>query len=46
VEESEKVTDTEPSQASETVGGLNTGVVGQLIGVFCATQVTVGGVLS
>ena len=37
---------TVPSQASDTVGGLNVGVVGQLIGVVWATHVTVGGVLS
>ena len=46
VDTSEKVSVTVPSQASETVGGLNVGVVGQLIGVVWATQVTVGGVLS
>lgn len=33
VEVSEKVSTTVPSQASETVGGLNVGVFGQLIGV-------------
>lgn len=32
VEESEKVSVTVPSHASETVGGLNAGVTGQLIG--------------
>jgi hypothetical protein len=26
------------SQVSDAVGGLNTGVAGQLIGVVCATQ--------
>ena len=34
------------SQASVAVGGVNTGVAGQLIGVVCATQVIVGGVIS
>ena len=34
------------SQASVAVGGLKTGVFGQLIGVVCATQVIVGGVSS
>ena len=43
---SEKVTATVPSQASVAVGGLKTGVAGQLMGVVCATQVIVGGVLS
>ena len=33
VDESEKVSVTVPSQASETVGGLNAGAVGQFIGV-------------
>ena len=43
---SEKVTVTVPSQASDTVGGTNTGVAGQLIGVVWAAQVKVGGVIS
>jgi hypothetical protein len=43
---SANVTVTVPSQASVTVGGANTGVAGQLIGVVCAAQVIVGGVLS
>jgi len=34
------------SQASVAVGGIKTGVAGQLIGVVCVTQVIVGGVLS
>src|SRR5678815_2191534 len=34
------------SHASVAVGGVNTGVAGQLIGVVCATQVIVGGVIS
>jgi hypothetical protein len=34
------------SQASVAVGGVNTGVAGQLIGVTCVTQVIVGGVTS
>jgi len=34
------------SQASVAVGGVNTGVAGQLIGVVWATQVMVGGVIS
>jgi hypothetical protein len=34
------------SQTSVAVGGLNAGTAGQLIGVGCATQVMVGGVLS
>jgi hypothetical protein len=34
------------SQESVAVGGVNTGVAGQLIGVVCATQVIVGGVIS
>jgi hypothetical protein len=38
--------DTLGSQVSDAVGGVNTGVAGQLIGVVCATQVIVGGVLS
>ena len=43
---SEKVMVTLGSQASVAVGGVNTGVAGQLIGVVCATQVIVGGVIS
>ena len=43
---SEKVTVTVPSHASDTVGGINTGVAGQLIGVDCVAQVKVGGVIS
>jgi len=43
---SENVMATLASQASVAVGGLNAGVAGQLIGVVCATQVIVGGVLS
>ena len=43
---SENVILTLGSQVSDAVGGLNTGVAGQLIGVVCATQVIVGGVLS
>jgi hypothetical protein len=43
---STKVTVTVPSQASDTVGGVKTGVAGQLIGVVWTTQVSVGGVLS
>ena len=42
----EKVSVTLASQASETVGAINTGIAGQLIGVFCVAQVNVGGVLS
>ena len=34
------------SHASVAVGGANTGVAGQLIGVVCATHVIVGGVMS
>src|SRR5678809_1025818 len=34
------------SQVSDAVGGVNTGVAGQLIGVVCVTQVIVGGVIS
>jgi len=37
---------TETSQASVAVGGANTGTAGQSIGVVCATQVMVGGVIS
>src|SRR6185369_2361802 len=43
---SEKVMVTLGSQASVAVGGVNTGVAGQLIGVVCATHVIVGGVIS
>jgi hypothetical protein len=41
-----KVKVTLASQASVTVGGVKTGVAGQLTGVVCATQVIVGGVIS
>ena len=34
------------SHASVAVGGVNTGVAGQLIGVVCVTHVMVGGVIS
>jgi hypothetical protein len=34
------------SQASVAVGGVNTGVAGQLIGDVCVTHVMVGGVIS
>ena len=43
---SENVIATLASQASVAVGALNAGVVGQLIGEVCATQVIVGAVLS
>jgi hypothetical protein len=43
---SEKVMTTVRSHASVAVGGVNTGVAGQLRGVVCATQVIVGGVIS
>jgi hypothetical protein len=43
---SEKVKVTLGSQASVAVGGINTGVAGQLMGEVCATQVIVGGVTS
>jgi hypothetical protein len=43
---SEKVIATVASHASVAVGGVNTGVAGQLMGVVCATQVIVGGVRS
>ena len=46
VEESENVTVTVPSHASVAVGAFHSGTAGQLIGVVCATQVIVGGVLS
>jgi len=41
-----KVIATLTSHASVAVGGANTGAAGQLIGVVCATQVMVGGVIS
>ena len=41
-----KVIATVASHASVAVGGINTGTAGQLIGVVCATQVIVGGVMS
>ena len=34
------------SHKSVAVGGVNTGVAGQLIGVVCVTHVIVGGVIS
>jgi hypothetical protein len=43
---SEKVTVTLGSHASVAVGGVNTGVAGQLIGVTWLAQVMVGGVIS
>src|SRR6478735_4243099 len=43
---SEKVMVTLGSHESVAVGGVNTGVAGQLIGVVCATQEIVGGVTS
>ena len=43
---SEKVMATVRSQASVAVGGMNTGVAGQAMGVTCVTQVIVGGVIS
>ena len=43
---SANVMSTLASHASVAVGGVNTGVAGQLTGVVCATQVIVGGVLS
>ena len=43
---SEKVIVTVKSQASVAVGGVKTGVAGQLMGDVCATQVIVGGVIS
>ena len=46
VDASENVMVTLGSQASVAVGGVNTGVAGQLIGVVWATQVMVGGVIS
>jgi hypothetical protein len=41
-----KVKATLGSHASVAVGGVNTGVAGQLMGEVCATQVIVGGVTS
>ena len=47
VDTSEKVITTVRSHASVAVGGVNTGVAGQAIGVVCDTaQVIVGGVIS
>ena len=46
VDRSEKVMATVRSHASVAVGGVNTGVAGQLIGVVWATHVIVGGVIS
>ena len=46
METSEKVMATVRSHASVSVGGVNTGVAGQLIGDVCVTQVIVGGVIS
>jgi hypothetical protein len=46
VERSEKVIATVASHASVAVGGVNTGVAGQLMGDVCVTQVIVGGVIS
>jgi hypothetical protein len=43
---SETVMATVGSHASVAVGGKNTGVAGQLIGVVCVTHVIVGGVIS
>ena len=43
---SEKVIDTVRSHASVAVGGTNTGVAGQAIGVVCVAHVIVGGVIS
>ena len=43
---SEKVMATVKSHASVAVGGVKTGVAGQLIGDVCVTQVMVGGVIS
>ena len=41
-----KVIATVASQASVAIGGMNDGTAGQLIGVFCVTQINAGGVLS
>ncbi len=47
METSEKVITTVRSHASVAVGGVNTGVAGQAIGVVCVSaQVIVGGVIS
>ena len=46
VVKSENVMVTLGSQASVAVGGVNTGVAGQLIGVVWVAQVIVGGVIS
>jgi len=46
VDTSENVTVTLGSHVSDAVGGVNTGVAGQLIGVVCVTHVRVGGVIS
>ena len=43
---SAKVIVTVGSHVSVAVGGVNTGVAGQLIGVVCVTHVIVGGVIS
>ena len=43
---SPKVIVTVASHASVAVGGVNTGMAGQLIGVVCVTHVIVGGVMS
>jgi hypothetical protein len=40
------VTVTVASHASVAVGAVNTGVAGQLTGVFCTAQIIVGGVIS
>ena len=46
METSEKVTVTLRSHASVAVGGVKTGVAGQLMGDVCVIQVIVGGVIS
>jgi hypothetical protein len=46
VDTSENVKVTLGSHASLNVGGVKTGVAGQLIGVVCVAQVIVGGVIS
>jgi hypothetical protein len=46
VDASTKVMVTEASQASVAVGGINTGNAGQLTGVVCAKQISVGGAIS
>ena len=43
---SEKVMATVRSHASVAVGGVKTGVAGQLMGDVCVTHVIVGGVIS